>query len=267
MDVIGGVTDRLGEKPRRFAVAIAGFAVVWQAFSILFPLGVASPADTLRWVVELVTRDRGVLVATVSISLFRIVVGFLLALTTGTVLGVLMGMSQRGEDYFYVLVLIGMMVPSLSWAMMSLVVFGLGETAIVIAITVTTTPFIAVSIWEGVKDIDDRLLEVAHVFHLGRWATVRHVILPQIAPFIFSASRYGFGLAWKIAVVVELLGANSGVGFKLNEAFNFASLQGVFGWTLIVVVVMVVIEYGIIRAIEGVVLDWRTPSGGGSRWQ
>lgn len=266
-------TDTRSLLPRRrtlrFFVSVVGFVLFWQLFAYLFPLGVATPYATLQYVVVLVTGEGRMLIDTLAISLFRIVSGFLLALLAGTSVGVVMGMFEAGEDYLYVLVLIGMMIPSLSWAMIALVIFGLNEVAIVTAITITTTPFVTVSIWEGVKDADTELLEVARVFKFTRAMTIRHVVLPQIMPYIFSAARYGFGLAWKIAVVVELLGASSGVGYQLNQAFNFASLEGVFGWTMIIVLVMVLIEYGIIRSIERSILSWREPSSaaqGGRQW-
>lgn len=249
----------------RFVIAIVGVIALWSIIALTWPLAVASPIDTLSEVWSLLTLETGLVVETIYASLFRIFVGFFVSLLFGTAIGVAMGVSTQNEDYLYIIVLIGMMIPSLSWAMITLVVLGLSEIAIISAIVLTTTPFIAVTVWEGVKDINQDLLEMATMYDLSGYNRMRHVIVPQISPYVFSAARYGLGLCWKITVVVELLGASSGIGYQLNAAFNLFSLEAVFAWTLILIVIMIFVEYGIIRTISRHVFSWRGK--GGHEWR
>jgi len=249
----------------RFVLAIIGVVLFWGLIATVYPLAVASPVDTVRTLATLLTEETSLVVETVTASLIRIVVGFLASLTLGVLIGLAMGMSSRNEDYLYIVVLIGMMIPSLSWAMITLVVLGLSETAIILAIVLTTTPFITVTIWEGVKDIDQELLEMARLYDFSRYDRIRHVIAPQTSPYVFSGARYGLGLCWKITVIVELLGASSGIGYQLNVAFNYFDLEGVFAWTLLLITIMVVIEYGIIRTISQRVFAWREK--GAHQWR
>lgn len=241
----------------RIVISVIGVVVFWGLVAFLWPLAISSPLETGLALWELVAEETSLVVENVTASLIRILIGFVVSLSLGALIGLTMGMSSQYEDYLYIIVLIGMMIPSLSWAIITLVVLGLSETAIISAIILTTTPFITVTIWEGVKDIDRDLLEMAEVYDFSRRDRLRHVITPQTAPYVFSGARYGLGLCWKITVIVELLGASNGIGYQLNVAFNYFDLKLVFAWTLLLIIIMVFIEYGIIRTISKRVFAWR----------
>ena len=176
------------------------------------------------------------------ITLWRVFAGFLIAEVLGIIIGTAMGLNRALETLADGWVMILLTIPSLAYAIFALLAFGLSETAIIAAIAATTLPYVVVNIWSGVKAVDAGLLDMARAFRVQRWNTLRKVVLPQITPYIFSSSRYGIGIAWKIAVVVELMGASRGVGYMLNFSFGLFSMPHVLAWTAIVVVVMLFIE-------------------------
>jgi NitT/TauT family transport system permease protein len=190
-------------------------------------------------------------------TLWRVLIGFLIAELLGVVIGTAMGLNRKLETLADGWVMILLTIPSLAYAIFALLAFGLSETAIIAAIAATTLPYVVVNIWSGVKAVDAGLLDMARAFRVRRWDALRKVVLPQITPYIFSSSRYGIGIAWKIAVVVELMGASRGVGYMLNFSFGLFSMPHVLAWTAIVVLVMLFIELVVIRLIEERVLAWR----------
>ncbi len=190
-------------------------------------------------------------------TLWRVFAGFLVAELLGIVIGTAMGLNPRLETLADGWIMILLTIPSLAYAIFALLAFGLSETAIIAAIAATTLPYVVVSIWGGVKAVDAGLLDMARAFRVRKWSALRRVVLPQIMPYIFSSSRYGIGIAWKIAVVVELMGASRGVGYMMNFSFGLFSMPHVLAWTAIVVVVMLFIELVVIRLIEERVLAWR----------
>jgi NitT/TauT family transport system permease protein len=191
------------------------------------------------------------------ITLWRVFAGFLIAELLGIVIGTAMGLNPRLETMADGWVMILLTIPSLAYAIFALLAFGLSESAIIAAIAATTLPYVVVNIWAGVKAVDAGLLDMARAFRVQRASALRKVVLPQITPYIFSSSRYGIGIAWKIAVVVELMGASRGVGYMLNFSFGLFSMPQVLAWTAIVVVVMLFIELVVIRLVEERVLAWR----------
>jgi NitT/TauT family transport system permease protein len=191
------------------------------------------------------------------ITLWRVFAGFLLAEILGIVIGTAMGLNPRLETLADGWIMILLTIPSLAYAIFALLAFGLSEMAIIAAIAATTLPYVVVNIWSGVKAVDAGLLDMARAFRVKKRESLRRVVLPQITPYIFSSSRYGIGIAWKIAVVVELMGASRGVGYMLNFSFGLFSMPHVLAWTAIVVVVMLFIELVLIRLVEERVLAWR----------
>jgi NitT/TauT family transport system permease protein len=242
-----------------FASALSFVAAWWAAALVAASAGHANilPSPAVTWNAITDLAGEGEIQRHLPLTLGRVFAGFLLAELLGIVIGTAMGLNRRLETLMDGWVMILLTIPSLAYAIFALLAFGLSETAIVIAIAATTLPYVVVNIWGGVKAVDAGLLDMARAFRIRRWSTLRKVVLPQVMPYIFSSSRYGIGIAWKIAVVVELMGASRGVGYMLNYSFGLFSMPHVLAWTAIVVVVMLFIELVVIRLIEDRVLAWR----------
>lgn len=190
-------------------------------------------------------------------TFYRVLLSFAVGLGLSTAVGVLMGTNRVLEMFFETYLLVGLTIPSLAIAMISLMVFGLGETAAIVAIIVTITPLMTENMWEGAKSIDPELTRMARVFDTGRFRLLSDVILPQLVPYLLAATRFGLSLSWKIVVIVEMLGLGNGIGYKINEAFSLFNIVDVLAWTLTFTIVMLVLEFGVIKAAERHLTRWR----------
>jgi ABC-type anion transport system duplicated permease subunit len=56
-----------------------------------------------------------------------------------------------------------------------------------------------VTIREGTRALDSELLDMAKCYRFSKAKTLRHVIWPQLHPFVMAATRSGLALIWKIA--------------------------------------------------------------------
>jgi NitT/TauT family transport system permease protein len=180
-----------------------------------------------------------------------------LALLLGVPVGVVMGLSRRTEAVLDLWVMIGLTIPSLCYTIMAFMWFGLNDAAAIIAIAVTAAPSITINIWEGVKNIDTRLVAMARVFEASRPTILRRVLLPQIFPYVMASARFGLGIIWKITVLVELIGRPNGVGFKLFYWYQLADMRQVLAWTLLFTIIMLLIELLILKPIERRLFAWR----------
>lgn len=187
----------------------------------------------------------------------RVFVAFIFIWIVSVIIGLAMGLSEFGEKFFDVGVLIGLTLPGLALAIIGVMIFGLSELAAYSAIFVAVLPLVVLNFWEGVKDVDMDLVEMGEVFDFGRLTTIRHVIIPQLIPYMLSAGRYGLGLSWKLAVIVEFLGTGNGIGYMLVLEYNRFNMAGVFAWTGLFTFVMLVIEYGGFKSVERRYLAWR----------
>jgi NitT/TauT family transport system permease protein len=110
---------------------------------------------------------------------------------------------------------------------------------------------------EGARALDPRYGELAAVYRLSAIDRFRHVVLPQLQPFIAAASRSGIALIWKIVLVVELLGRSNGVGFQINLFFQLFDVAAILGYTLAFVAVMLAVEGFVLQPYEKSVRRWR----------
>ncbi len=86
---------------------------------------------------------------------------------------------------------------------------------------------------------------------------LRHVLIPQLTPYIAAATRAGLSLVWKIVLVVELLGRSNGVGFEIGIAFQLFDVALLLAYALPFVGVMLAIETFLVQPIERHVSRWR----------
>jgi len=135
--------------------------------------------------------------------------------------------------------------------------FGIRDAAAIFAIVIITAPIITLNIWEGTKALDAELSEMARAFRARPWLRLRHIVLPQLVPYLLASTRFGFALAWKVVVLSELLGLSNGIGFMINQAFGLFRMEGVLAWTLAFTLVMICIEFGIVKLVERRVTRWR----------
>ena len=168
-----------------------------------------------------------------------------------------MGTVAMGERFFQPLVVLGLTIPGLMWALIAVMLFGINEFSPYFAVTVTIFPMLVINIWAGVKSLDKELIDMSHVFRFTKWMKISQVILPQLVPNIFAATRYGLGLAWKVVVVVEMFGTSNGVGYQVMKSYQVFNMEGVIAWTITFVIAMIVIEYGLINFAERRLTAWR----------
>ena len=108
--------------------------------------------------------------------------------------------------------------PSVGWAILAMIWFGTTGTAVILVEIAILTPFCLVNISEGLKELDGELIEMAGSFTRRRGLVLRKIVVPLLLPYIISSIRIAFGVAWKIALVAELFGVSSGLGFVMLRA-------------------------------------------------
>jgi NitT/TauT family transport system permease protein len=192
------------------------------------------------------------------VTLLRVFFAFTLAMVVGTAIGLMMGRfklaDRLGDPWLIVL----LNLPALVIIVLAFIWGGLTEIAAVLAVAINKLPNAVVTVREGARALDPGLDEMAQVFALPRWKALRHVVLPQLAPYIAAAARSGLSLVWKIVLIVELLGRPNGVGFEIGIAFQLFDVTRILAYALTFVVVILAIETLLVQPIERRASRWRT---------
>ena len=249
---------------------MAGFLkrVAWPVLSIAVLLGLWSlaalaadtrllPGPSRVWEAFLAAVESGALVYHVAVTLARVGASFLVAMAIGGAIGLALGRSPLANRLFDPWLVLFLNLPALVVIILCYVWFGLTETAAVTAVAVNKIPNVAVTIREGARALDRDLQEMAQVYRF-RWRRhLRHVVLPQLAPYVLAATRSGLALVWKIVLVVELIGRSNGVGFELHAAFQLFDVATILAYALAFTVVVQAIELGILQPWEAALNRWR----------
>ena len=241
-------------------VLVAAILLAWQGISAVttstqFP-GLVELAGAI-YVVLSGTGEYSFL-QHVPLTLVRIAMSVVPALVIGIPIGVLMGRSDILENYFSVYVLLLLAIPALVWAFLGALWFGLTTYAVPVFVGVLILlPYSIINAWEGTKDLDANLVEMAEVFEADRRAVWRNVLIPHLMPYIFSTTRTVVAVAWKIMLVAEIFGTQSGLGYVVNAYFLLQQNDMILAWSMPVMVVIFGFDR-LLHRIERQKFAWRS---------
>jgi NitT/TauT family transport system permease protein len=202
----------------------------------------------------------GALAFNLAATLARVAVSFVIAMAIGTAFGLWMGRSRVVDSLVDPWLVALLNLPALVIIVLAFVWGGLTETAGIIAVALNKLPNATVTVREGARSLDRQLDEMAQVFRMTPWVRLRHVLAPQLAPYLAAATRSGLSLVWKIVLIVELLGRPNGVGFEIGTAFQLFDVTRILAYAIAFVLVMLAIETFLVQPVERHVSRWRPKS-------
>ena len=238
------------------AASLAGLFAVWFATAHLIGSRVFPPPETVFVFIWKETLS-GELPFHLAATLARVIAAFTVAMAIGSAIGVALGRSRRANSLFDPWVILFLNIPALVVIVLAYIWFGLNEAAAIGAVAVNKIPNVIVTLREGARALDPQLDEMARVFRFSHTERLRHVLLPQLQPYLAAASRSGMALIWKIVLVVELLGRSNGVGFQIHLYFQFFDVAAILGYTLAFVAVMLAVELALVQPFERHARRWR----------
>ncbi len=228
----------------------------WAVVSRLLPTGhLPGPLPVARSIANILTT--GEFLEHMVPTVIRVTGGFACSFLLSLTIGIVMGTSRPAEKLFEPYVLIGLTIPALCWAAISVMLFGLRESAAIFAIVAIVSPMVTVNVVSGMKALDRELLEMAKAFSKGKLTIIWAVALPQLVPYLMASTRFGLGLAWKVVVIAEMMGLSNGIGYKIAFSFGVFSMKDVLAWTFSFTAIMFLIEYGILGRLERRLTRWR----------
>jgi len=230
--------------------------LIWQACaSFASPRLLPTPLAVLT-IIGAEARS-GELFVNLGATLLRVAAAFALAMGLGTALGVLMGRNKAVDNLCDPWLIVLLNLPALVIIVLAYIWVGLNEVAAIGAVALNKLPNTAATLREGARALDASLEEMARVFAMPLRVRIRHVFLPQLAPYLAAATRSGLSLVWKIVLVVELLGRPNGVGFEIGVAFQLFDVARLLAYALPFVALMLAIETFVVQPIERHVSRWR----------
>ncbi len=243
-------------RPLWTALSLTLLVLGWAAIAaILQSRYLPSPAEVARlFLVELTTGD---LLRNVAITLARVAAAAVIAFLIGTAIGIFLGRHRDADRFFDSWLIFFLNVPALITIVLCYLWIGLDEAAAITAVALNKIPNVAVTLREGARALDPQYDEMANVFRFDRLKRLRHVLLPQLEPYLAAAARSGLALIWKIVLVVELIGRSSGVGFEIELNFQNFEIGKIFVYALAFMAVIQAIDLAVLQPWERRATRWR----------
>lgn len=219
--------------------------VIWELIGRSEVLFLIPPfTAVLKSILYLFTNQK-FLDATV-LSLKCLVLGVSLAFIVGIPLGILMARVKAVEELLSMWINVFVSAPLTALVPVLMVLFGIGNTTVVVTVFLFAVWVTTLDTFEGVKNVNPSLLEMGRSFGAGRLVLYTRIILPAALPEILCGVRLGLIRGVRGLVVGQLLVAIVGVG-ELFELYSRNFLMDKF-WALVVVVFLV--AFGLAEVIN-----------------
>ena len=243
---------------------IISFAVIltaWQITSFFLPPYLVPGVGVIfAAFIEIVASLT--LLGDVFTTMGRIFLGLILAFVSGTILGVFMGFTETVEKYTLPVLHFIMGIPALSWVVFAIIWFSHVETRIAFILLAGSLPNFALIVHDGIKSISKEYLDMLRALRPTRKQLFSKLILPGMIPAVLTAWKVNLGLAARVVIVAELVGATRGVGNKLLLAQELFEMPKAIAWTLVLVTFLLITQLTIL-ALENKLLRWRPAKQGG----
>jgi NitT/TauT family transport system permease protein len=182
--------------------------------------------------------------------------GLLLGVIVGGALGTVAALLPRVGEILDPAMTVMNAVPRIILAPLFVIWFGIGIASKVAVTFVLIAVLFFFTVYSGIKEVDQRLVDRVRTLGGGRTVLLREVYLPAVTAWALSQLKVAVGFAFTGAVVGEFVASSRGLGYLLSFAqstFN-ASLTLAL---LLVVIVFVFILFTLAAALEKRLLRWR----------
>ena len=191
-----------------------------------------------------------------SYSLFRVIVGFALGALVGVPLGYAMGLSNWFRGWFDPIVEFMRPVPPLALIPLVIIWAGIGEQGKIILLFLAALWIMAIAGRSGASGVQISKVHAAYSLGASKIQILRHVIVPNSLPEVFTGARVAMGVCWGTVVAAELVAAEKGVGKMIVTASKFQDTDIV----IMGIILIGIIGFGIdilMRMAEKWLVPWK----------
>lgn len=228
-------------------LGIIGFVLVLLVWSILTYGGfvdsffVPTPSATVQAAVTLFTQLG--FAGDVGITIYRVMVGFLLAAVIAVPLGILLGTYKPVEGFLEPLMSFIRYLPASAFIPLFILWIGVSETQKIAIIFMGSFPQLILMVAAATMSVKSDLIDVSYTLGTSRAGVLWQVILPASMPSIMSALRMILGWAWTYIIVAELVGASSGIGYMIIQSQRMLNTAQIFVGILTIGIIGLIFDY------------------------
>lgn len=237
-------------------ISLAAAILLWYALSINPKTARSFPF--IPAILEAAKRmiDNGALGQDFCSSMISILAGFALGFITAVPIAFLMAWYLPVRGVLEPWIQFIRNIPPLAYVPLVVITAGVGRKPQIIVIWIATFLIMTVTIYQGVRNIDNTLVKAARVLGAKDRDIFVKVIFPATTPFILTAVRLGISVALTTLIAAETTGATAGLGMRIRSLANSFETAGMLMYIIIIGIIGLVMEK-IIKFLEGRLTGWQ----------
>ncbi len=189
-------------------------------------------------------------------SLYRFLLGFLLAAAIGIPLGLIMGRYRLADEIVTPIFEAYRYIAPLAWVPFAALWFGTGIGGSVMVIFTGAFAPCVVNAYRGAQFVEKHLIEAAQTLGASNLRILGEVLLPGALPSIVAGLRVGAGLAWQSLIGAELIVVSSGIGYVMVQGQSNLSPTIVMSAMLVIGVIGLIIDVALRTAERRISARW-----------
>lgn len=209
------------------ASVIGGIGLWWLA-SFFNQGTLPSPPQVIDKYGDLLSGPKYLLIGDILASLRRVFIGFFLGAGLAIPLGFAMGWYRGVRAVIEPWTQFFRTIPPLAIIPLAIVLMGIGEVPKVFVITLASFLVAIIATFQGVVNVDRTLINAGRVLGADDWTIFRRIAVPASMPFIMVGLRQGLGSAWATLVAAELIAAQQGLGYRMQNAQIYYDIPTIF---------------------------------------
>ncbi|WP_301860697.1 ABC transporter permease [uncultured Megasphaera sp.] len=190
------------------------------------------------------------------ISLSSVLRGYFLGAALAIVIGVAMGLSARSNKFFALVMDSIRQVPGLAWFPLIILWFGVGDMAKIVLVARGAFFPVLINTIHGVQGINPAYRDLIRLYHVKRWDVITKLYIPSALPFVCTGLRLGAGMAWMSVVAAEMMGATSGLGFRIITAQQLMKSNILIADIIVIGILGWILDYGL-KTISRKAQSWK----------
>lgn len=199
----------------------------------------------------------GTLVKNTLVSVYRVFLGFSIAVLLAYPLGIAMGRVKLIDNLFSKTVELFRPIPPIAWVPLALAWLKIGIASILFIIAIGAFFPVLVNTISGVKNVKRTWIESIRMVGASEKDIILRVVVPGSAPSVWTGMRVGFGIAWMCVVAAEMLpGTNTGIGYLIMYAYSWGQMQVIIAGMIIIGLIGICVDF-LFRRVENTRFRWR----------
>lgn len=235
----GSIKIRKPISRRKYSIITVSIFVIillaWylcSKFGLVKELFLPSPVKVMKYIYNDITT--GTMLSDTRISVFRIIMGFLLAAVLSIPCGILAGTFSWGEAAINPLCEFVRYMTVPAFVPLVMIWCGIGEKAKIVIIFLGTFFQMVLMIADDARSVSNDLLAASYTLGAKNGKAIWTVLIPAMLPRMMNTVRMMIGWAWTYLVVAELIAANSGLGYSILKAQRYVKTEAIFAGILVI---------------------------------